>query len=254
MRGNGLRAGRSRGWRWTLLAVCALMLVATRDAGAQEGLYAGVAAGWNRASADYTKGVGVDVPPASYATATNETQDGFGTVRASLGYRRFVAGRVYVAGEFEVAMHGGAGPAGYLQDGTGVGDRDVWPGPWSVETSGGVGANGRVGYAPGGLLGEGGSVYFITGLHWQRATVRRGSDIGDGSFRVAIDRTLRPWVAGAGVEWGSLANRVGLEVRYSSAALAFGSGGDGSTLTMPRIDHRFGVREVGVQVGYTRSF
>ena len=68
------------------------------------------------------------------------------------------------------------------------------------------------------------------------------------------DHTLRPWVAGAGVEGGSLANRVGLEVRYSVADLDFRTGGDGSALGMPRIDHRVGVREVSVQVGYTRSF
>jgi len=56
------------------------------------------------------------------------------------------------------------------------------------------------------------------------------------------------------VEWGSFANRVGLEVRYSAAVLMFRTGGDGAALGMPRIDHRFGVRKVGVQVGYTRSF
>ena len=254
LRRNGLLGGRPRGCRRTLLAACVLVLVATQYAEAQEGLYAGVAAGWDRASADYTKGVGLDVPPASYETATNDAQGGFGAMRASLGYRTFVVGRAYVSGEFEAAFHGGAGPAGYLREGTGVGDRDVWPGPWSVEKNRGLGANARLGYAPGGLLGEGGSVYFVTGLHWLRATVRRGSDIGGESRRVAHDHTLRPWVAGAGVEWGSLANRVGLEVRYSAADLDFRTGGDGAALGMPRIDHSVGVREVSVQVGYTRSF
>ena len=254
LRRNGLLGGGARGcWR-TLLAACVLVLSATRYVGAQEGLYAGIAAGWDWASADYTKAIGLDVPPASYETATNEAQGGLGTVRASFGYRTFVAGRVYVSGDFEAAFHGGAGPAGYLREGTGVGDRDVWPGPWSVEKNRGWGANARLGYAPGGLLGEGGSVYFVTGVHWERATVRRGSDIGGESIRVVADHTLRPWVAGAGVEWGSLANRVRLEVRYSAADLEFRTGGDGSALGMPRIDHGVGVREVGVQVGYTRSF
>ncbi|MCY3814463.1 MAG: hypothetical protein OXH15_22005 [Gammaproteobacteria bacterium] len=243
-----------RGYGGTLLAACVLLLAASRHAGAQEGLYAGVAAGWVRASADYTKGIGLDVPPPSHETATNDAQGGFGTLRASLGYRTFVAGRVYISGEFEAAVHGGAGPAGYLREGTGVGDRDVWPGPWSVEKNRGFGANARLGYAPGGLLGEGGSVYFVTGVHWERATVRRGSDIGGDSIRVVADHTLRPWIAGAGLEWGTLANRVGLEVRYSAAALEFRTGGDGSALGMPRIDHRFGVRAVSVQVGYTRLF
>ena len=243
-----------RGYRGTLLAACVLLVAAPRDAGAQEGPYAGVAAGWNRVSADYTKGIGLDVPPASYETATNEAQGGFGTVRGALGYRTFVADRVYVSGEFEAAFHGGADPAGYLREGTGVGDRDVWPGPWGVEKNRGVGANARLGYAPSGLLGEGGSVYFVTGVHWERAIVRRGSDIGGESIRVVANHTLRPWVAGVGVEWGSLANRIGLEVRYSAADLVFRTGGNGSALGMPRIDHRFGVRAVGVQVGYIRSF
>ena len=243
-----------RGYRSTLLAACVLLLAAPQHAGAQEGLYAGVATGWDRASADYTKGIGLDVPPPSHETATNDAQGGFGTVRATLGYRTFVADRVYVSGEFEAAFHGGSGPAGYLREGTGVGDRDVWPGPWSVEKNRGLGANARLGYAPGGLLGEGGSVYFVTGVHWERATVRRGSDIGGESFRVVADHTLRPWVAGAGVELGGLANRVGLEVRYSAADLEFRTGADGSALGMPRIDHAFGVHEVSVQVSYTRSF
>lgn len=251
---HGLLRGGTRRWRRTLLAACVVVLSATRYAGAQEGLYAGVAAGWDWASAAYTKGIGLDVPPASHETATNDAQGGFGTVRASLGYRTAVGRRVYVSGEFEAAFRGGAGPAGYLREGTGVGDRDVWPGPWSVEKNRGLGVNARLGYAPGGLLGEGGSVYIVTGAHWEQATVRRGSDVGGESIRVVADHTLRPWVAGAGVEWGSMSNRVGLEVRHSAADLAFRTGGDGSALGMPRIDHSFGVREVSVQVGYTHSF
>ena len=243
-----------RGFWGTLLAACVLLFTGTQSADAQEGPYVGVAAGWNRATADYTKGIGLDVPPASYETATNEVQRGAGIMRASLGYRTFVTGRLYISGEFEASYYGSGGPAGYLREGTGVGDRDVWPGPWSVKKEGGLGLNTRLGYAPGGLLGEGGSVYLVAGVHWERATMRRGSDIGGASIRVVADHTLRPWVVGVGVEWGSPANRVGLEVRYSAADLEFRTGEDGSALGMPRIDHRFGLLEVGVQVGYTRSF
>ena len=242
-----------RGYRGAL-AACVLLVTATQYADAQDGPYVGVAAGWQRASADYTKGIGLDVPPASYETATNEVQRGAGIVRASLGYRTFITGRLYVSGELEAAYHGGGSPAGYLREGTGVGDRDVWPGPWNVNKEGGAGMNARIGYAPGGLLGEGGSVYVVAGMHWERATVRRGSDIDGRSIRIVADHTLRPWVVGVGVEWGSLVSRIGLEVRYSAAELEFRTGGDGSALGMPRIDHRFRVREVGVQVGYTRSF
>ena len=237
-----------------MVAACVLLLAATQYLDAQDGPYVGVAAGWQRASADYTKGIGLDVPPASYETATNDARRGASVVRAALGYRTFVADRLYVSGELEVALHSGGGPVGYLREGTGVGDRDVWPGPWNVQKEGGAGMNARLGYAPGGLLGEGGSVYLVAGVHWERAFVRRGSDIGGRSTRTGADYTLRPWVVGVGAEWGSLANRIGLEVRYSTADLEFRTGGDGSALGMPRIDHRLGVREIGVQVGYTRSF
>ena len=251
---NGLLGDRMRNYMAPLLAAGVLLLTATQYASAQEGPYVSVAAGWNRTNAEYTKGIGLDVPPASYEVATSDAEDGVGTVRASLGYRTFVTGRLYVSGELEAALHGGSGPTGYLREGTGVGDRDVWPGPWSVQRKRGLGMNARLGYAPGGLLGEGGSVYVVTGVHWERATLRRGSDIGGEAIRTVADRTLHPWVVGVGVEWGSLASRVGLEVRYSAAELEFRTGGDGSALGMPRIDHRFGVREVGIQVGYVRSF
>ncbi len=121
----------------TLPATCVLLLTATQYAGAQGGPYVGVAAGWSQASVEYTKGIGLDVPPASHEAATSGAQDEVGRVRASLGYRTFAARRLYLAGEFEAALHGGGRPAGYLRDGTGVGDRDVWPGPWSVKKKGG---------------------------------------------------------------------------------------------------------------------
>jgi len=74
-----------RGYRGALLAVCMLLVAATRYAGAQEGPYFGVAAGWSRAIADYTKGISLDVPPASYETATSDARGGIGLLQASLG-------------------------------------------------------------------------------------------------------------------------------------------------------------------------
>ena len=251
---NDLLGDRMRSYRGMRFAVCVLLLAATRCVDAQEGPYFGVAAGWNRTSADYTKGIGLDVLPASYESASSDAREEVGLVRASFGYRTFVTDRLYVSGELEAAFRESDGPAGYLREGTGVGDRDVWPGPWSLKRGSSFGLNARLGYTPKGLLGEGGSVYVVAGVHRERVTVRRGSDIGGESIRVANNHTLRPWVAGVGMEWGSVANRIGLEVRYSEADLEFRTGGDGSALGMPRIDHRFSVREIGVQVGYTRSF
>ena len=61
----------------------------------------GVAARWNRAGAEHAKGIGLDVPPASYEIATSDARDGVGMVRAWLGLQTFVAGRLYVSREFE---------------------------------------------------------------------------------------------------------------------------------------------------------
>ena len=69
------------------------------------------------------------------------------------------------------------------------------------------GANARLGCAPSALLGESGSVYFVTGVRRAPATVRRGSDIGGEAIRVVHDETLRPWIAGTGVESGISARR-----------------------------------------------
>ena len=55
--------------RGGLVAACVLPLAVTQYTDAQDGPYVGAAAGWQRASADYTKGIGLDVPPASYEGA-----------------------------------------------------------------------------------------------------------------------------------------------------------------------------------------
>ena len=243
-----------------VVTAAVLLGAAAPDAGAQDGqdgVYAGVALGWDRAAVDYAKGVPIDVPPATYTRSADGAAGGFGTVRAALGYRAFVAGRTYVAGEFEAALHAARGAAGFLP-GTGLGDRDVWPGPWTFDKNHTLGVNARLGYAPGGrLLGAGGSVYLVTGVHWLRAAAGRGFDDGVVSRLNEYDHTLRPWVVGAGLEWGSRANRLGVEVRYSAAELVFhtaGDGSDGSAIGRPRIYHVLRMRDWGVQVGYTRSF
>ena len=248
----GRRAPLRRG---AAAAACVLVLATAQYAGAQDGVYAGVAAGRDQAAVDYTKGVGLDVPPATYRTATDSADGGFGTVRASLGYRAFVAGRAYVAGEFEAGFHGGDGAAGFLQQGTGLGDRDVWPGLWTFDKRRTLGANARLGYAPGsGLLGEGGSVYLVTGVHWLRVHAERGFDNGVVSRVDAGDHTLRPWVAGAGLELGSRTDCIRVEVRRAAGDLELPTTGDGSAIGMPRLDHAFIMREWEVLVGYARSF
>ena len=85
--------GRMRRFGGALVVACVLLLAATQYADAQDGPYVGAAAGWKRTNADYTKGIGLDVPPASYETATNDARRGAGVVRAALGYRTFVADR-----------------------------------------------------------------------------------------------------------------------------------------------------------------
>ena len=132
----------------------------------------------------------------------------------------------------------------------------MWPGTWTFEKNRSVGLNAKLGYVPGtpGLLGEGGSVYLITGVHWLHVTAERGFDNGVVSGMTRSDHTAPLWLVGGGLEWGSRANRFGVEVRYAAYSLVFNNAADGSVIGMPKIDDTFALREWGVQVGFTKSF
>ena len=157
---------RSSCWR-RVVAVGALVAVGWTGgfANAGEGFYAGLAVGREHAGVDYRKSAGVDVAPASHMEAGDDASAGVNALKLSLGYRWALAERFYLSTELEAALYANERVRGFLR-GTGVGDRDVWPGAWTLEKSRGVGLNVRVGYAPEalGFLGAGRSVYLVAGV------------------------------------------------------------------------------------------
>lgn len=98
-----------------------------------------------------------------------------------VGSRRFLSERVYLSGEVEGALYFSERAKGFLS-GTGRDSRDVWPGVWRFEKNHRVGLNIRVGYVPKALdsLGEGRSVYLLSGLHWLDTACEAAYDNGAG--------------------------------------------------------------------------
>ena len=245
-------AHRKRG-SWPAVAVA---LLVAAGAGAQDGLYVGIGVGRDQGDITYTKTIGLDVPPPSEAAASDGAAGGFPAFRGTLGYRAPLIGQLFIAGEVETAIHGGDGAAGALREGTGLGDRDVWPGGWTFEKGRSIGLNAKLGMAPVGLLGDGGAAYVIVGLHRLGATMRLGFENADMSDVTPWSRALRSWVRGVGVEFGSVANRLAVEVRSTSSRAEWmdPEAGDGSVLGSPRVGHAFATAEWGIFLGFVRSF
>ncbi len=243
---------RKRGF-WGAVAV---VLLVAGGAGAQDGPYLGIGVGRDQGDITYTKTIGLDVPPPSEAVASDGASGGFPTFRGTLGYRAPLVGQLFIAGELETAIHGGDGTAGALLEGTGLGDRDVWPGGWAFEKGRSIGLNAKLGMAAVGLLGEGGAAYVIVGRHWLGATMTLGFENADMSGVTPWSRALHSWVRGVGIEFGSVANRLALEVRSVSSRAEWmdPEAGDGSALGSPRVGHAFATTEWGTFLGFVRSF
>ncbi|MXW10461.1 MAG: hypothetical protein F4X79_12260 [Acidobacteria bacterium] len=249
----GTWVARRKRWFWGTVAVA---LLVAAGAGAQDGLYIGVAVGRDQADVTYTKTIGLDVPPPSEAAASDGVPGGFPAFKGTLGYRAPLVGWLFIAGEVETAVHGGDGVAGTLQEGTGLGDRDVWPGGWAFEKGRSIGLNAKLGMAPVGLLGDGGAAYVIFGRHRLGAAMRLGFENAEMSGVTPWSRALHSWVRGFGVECGSVANRLSLEVRNVSSRAEWmdPDAGDGSALGSPRVGHAFETTEWGIFIGFVRSF
>ena len=159
---------RSSCWR-RLVAVGALVAASWTGgfANAGEGFYAGLALGREHVGVDYRKSAGIDVAPVSHMEAEDDASAGVNALKLSLGYRWALAERFYLSTELEAALYANERVRGFLR-GTGVGDRDVWPGAWTLEKSRGVGLNARVGYAPEALdfLGAGRSIFWLRGARF----------------------------------------------------------------------------------------
>ena len=234
-----------------------------------EGWFVGVRFGHELADVDYAKTASYNAgalgpgAAASSRTARDSANDGFNAFSANLGYRAFLSDRVYLSGEVEGAVYSNT-VEGFLRgtrtgnDGT-IADADVFPGAWSVEKNHSIGFNARLGYVPQGFafLGEGRSVYLISGVKWLDASfeaafdnLEAGADAIRGVTRETRDAV--PWLIGGGLEFGSSKNRFDVRIHYSSWSMDYNQG-DGSAQA-PRLPHDFEVEEVGVSLGYTRSF
>ena len=223
-------------------------------ANAGDGFYGRVALERSMTAVDYEKSVGF-ASPFSAMTAGDRTRDPVDGISAALGYRWPLSHRLYLAGEVAVAFPVNGKVAGFLE-GTGEGGTDVWPGAWRLERGRAVGLNVRLGHVPQSLefLGPGRSLYLIAGTRRVDAEiearhVNRGFDI-DGSR--GAERTLNPWLAGIGVEFGGTAGRFDLRVSYAADDVTFGFGGGAAD--DPRLGYSFDVREWTVSLGYVVPF
>ncbi len=238
-----------------------------------EGLFVGVRFGHELAEANYTKSVhynpnAIGVPAANpdgtSMTGEDSANDGFNAFSANMGYRAFLSDRVYLSGEVEGAVYSNA-VQGFFE-GTYTGDdrpipsQHVFPGAWKVDKNHSLGFNARLGYVPEGLnfLGEGRSVYLISGVKWLSATFEASFDnFGVGEEAISgVDRKKRhavPWLIGGGVEFGSSTNRFDVRIHYSNWSMDYAAG-DGSKADSAYVPQDFDVDEVAISLGYTRSF
>ena len=236
-----------------------------------EGWFAGVRFGHELAEANYAKSVhynaGALPPPldgGSVIAGEDSANDGFNAFSANLGYRAFLSDRVYLSGEVEGAVYSNA-VQGFFE-GTYTGDerpipsQHVFPGAWKVDKNHSLGFNARLGYVPEGLafLGEGRSVYLISGVKWLSATFEAAFDnygVGEEAIRGVVreKRAAVPWLIGGGLEFGSSTNRFDVRIHYSNWSIDY-AGGDGNTPATAYVPQDFDVDEVSISLGYTRSF
>ncbi|MCY4612567.1 MAG: hypothetical protein OXB94_02970 [Nitrospira sp.] len=254
-----------------LLIASAAVFAPSAWANDTEGLFVGVRFGHELADATYAKSVhynaGVLAPPledGSVIAGEDSANDGFNAFSANLGYRAFLSDQVYLSGEVEGAVYSNA-VQGFFE-GTYTGDTNpipsqhVFPGAWKVDKNHSLGFNARLGYVPQGFafLGEGRSVYLISGVKWLDATFEAAFDnrgVGDDAIRGVTRKTRHavPWLIGGGLEFGSSTNRFDVRIHYSNWSMDY-AGGDGATEATAYVPNDFDVDEVGISLGYTRSF
>ena len=204
-----------------------------------KGFYAGGAVGLGNAYVDYKKSVGIDIPPASSRQAADDKQGGISALKVLLGHRWNLSDSTYLSSEVEASRGLDSRVTGFL-GGTGIGDRDVWPGEWYLEKEQSVGFNVKLGYAPEKIdfWGDGGSVYTISGIQRLNLAIEvtacngtiagAGGDNCQGTVSGKIHRDLHkfPWFIGAGMEFGSDKSRLDIRISYTAYDDSFG-GGDG---------------------------
>ena len=251
-----------------LPAALLLALAAAPAAAVKDGFYAGIAADWSIVDVDFGKSVGLDASAPGASGAPAEFRDaggafrrrdsadddgGIGGVKALAGYRWRLSERFYFAGELEAVKYDSEEIGGRLA-GTGDGPYDVWPGVWKFEKDRSFGINTRLGYAPGGVLGDG-SVYALFGVRWLDGDVS-ASYAGDGGRVTGVRRdgySETPWRVGVGMEIGDADSWFDLQLSYADYDIDF-TRGSGAALDETRLGHEYEVEEWGLSLGYSRRF
>ena len=213
---------------------------------ATDGLQITTAFEQSSTSIEYEKSVVYNSPP-SAMTAGDRIRDATGEVKAALGYRWPLTDRLYAVFEVEAAYPVNGDADGFLE-GTGDASGDVWPGAWRVDNRSAAGINARLGFVPAPLafLGSGRSLYLFAGARWIDVDIKAAhlnQRLGiAGAMRA--DRTLNPWVAGAGVEFGNARRRFDLRLSRAVDRVNFYSDGE------PRLGYAFKVRVWSLSLGY----
>lgn len=223
---------------------------ATGQESASDGrFFLGAALAHQAAGADLTKGVTVSIPPPSSDNATSRSEGTFRAAKLLAGYRRDLRERVSVAVELDGALYPGAGLDGFLE-GTGITERTVWPGAWTLAKRGSVGLSAGIGFSSAALeaaLGRGASVHASAGAEW----LHLEAEVGYRGLATGVTEARHrvfPWVGGAGLRIPRFGGELGLEVRVSRYELDWSE--TASEPTAPRLDFEFGVAEWRLWFGY----
>ena len=258
---------RHRRW-WSAVAALLFVGLSAPSLNAMEPWYVGLSIGIEQADVDYAKAVGLVAGPdtenrASLLVSHDSARERFGVLRMTVGYRAFLAERAYLAGELEAALYADGTTTGYLP-GTGGGDRDVWPGAWSLAKDFGVGGNVKIGYAPDGLdiLGPGRSLYLTAGIHWVDTEINAAHDRCGGTencphpvtgnFRDRFTDTA--WRGGLGIEFGGERHRFDLRISHAVYEKNLRRHQGGMTFATPDLDYDFEVKAWSVTLGYVFGF
>lgn len=258
---------RHRRW-WSAVAALLFVGLSAPSLNAMEPWYVGLSFGIEQADVDYAKAVGLVAGPdtenrASLLVSHDSARERSGVLRMTVGYRVFLAERAYLAGELEAALYTDGTATGYLP-GTGGGDRDVWPGAWSLAKDFGVGGNVKIGYAPDGLdiLGPGRSLYLTAGIHWVDTEINAAHDRCGGTencphpvtgnFRDRFTDTA--WRGGLGIEFGGERHRFDLRISHAVYEKNLRRHQGGMTFATPDLDYDFEVKAWSVTLGYVFGF
>ena len=234
-----------------------LILLAAAAAGAaqrpvdKEGLYFGLSGGWARLGVNYAKGTEITEEPASKQTSQVDASSSGSALRGFVGYRVPLSPRFFVAAEFETGMFGRIDVEGRLP-GTGLGDRDVWPGEWSFASIRDAGVLVRLSLRPRGIerLGPGATVSAFWGVSRTRleyyTSFLNEERFTSGAAQAEGGRNRLN--AGIGLEAGGQRLRGDLRLVFSWMDFR-GERGAGDSIGDPLLRDHFAASQVGITLG-----